>query len=382
MHILLISDNRYPDADAGAVREKELAGMLMQRGHTLFRVGRFTQKAEVIDGVTCFSVPDNGKKRRGNMVNLLLFNRNVICLLKENHEKYHFDAFLITGCKPRLVNALKRFALKNQIKLVYNSVEYYSQEQFRFGRFSRQFINNRCIADRIIDRSFGVISISSFLDQMFRARGIHSVRIPFVLSSGTVKWKIAENEKVEIAYVGRPSRKKDYLKDIIDALEELSKEELEKIHLTIVGVDMQQLKDVFQISHNTIDYLGKSLDATGLVPRQEAMQILSRVDFTVLYRSNEEVYAKAGFPTKFCESMMSGVPMITNLTSDLGMYLTDGKNGLVISDSNGIADCYRKAIQMTQAQHREMKLEARKTAEEKLDSAHYLDILNSLFSKE
>ena len=382
MNILLVSDNRYPDADAGAVREKELASMLLQRGHTLFRAGRFTQKDAIIEGVTCFSVPDNGKKRRGNIRNLLQFNRNIIRLVKENHRKFNFDAFLITGCKPRVVKALKHFAKKKQIILVYNSVEYYSPNQFRLGRFSRHFMNNRCIADKVIDSSFGVISISSFLDQMFCARGIRSVRIPFVLSCKTVECKIAENERLEITYVGRPARRKDYLKEFVDALTELSKDELDRIHLTIVGVDRQQLKDVFRISQGVIDSLGKSLDAMGLLPRQEAMEILSRADFAVLYRSKQEVYAQAGFPTKFCESMMSGVPMITNLTSDLGMYLKDGENGFVISEDCGIADCYRKAIHLSRLEIRTMKLAARKTAEEKLDSIHYLDVLNSLFTKE
>ena len=231
----------------------------------------------------------------------------------------------------------------------------------------------------MIDKNFGVIGISSFLQEMFNARGIRSVRIPFVLSSDTVECKLASNDRVEIAYVGRPSRRKDYLKDFIDALAQLSGQELCRIHLTIVGVNMQQLKDNYFISQETIDYLGSSLDAKGLVPREEAMKILSGADFTVLYRSDKEVYAKAGFPTKFCESMMSGVPMITNLTSDLGMYLVNEKNGLVISGKETIVECYRKAINMSKAELYDMKLQARKTAEESLDSTYYIDVLNSLF---
>ena len=381
MNILLISDNRFPDADAGAVRENVLANMLHTNGHTIYRIGRFCRPDTIIDNVHCIAVPDKGKTAKGNKINLLMFNINVMRMVHLYHKKYHFDAFLITGCKARLVNSLKTFAIKNNIKLCYNSVEYYSEEQFKYGKFARQFINNRLIADKIIDKNFTVIGISSFLWKMFESRGIKSIRIPFILNKDTMECKFHVNEKVEIAYVGRPSRSKDYLKDFIGALAQLTQEELKLIHLTLVGVDEDQLKNNFSISNDSLQYLGESLTAKGLLPRDEAMRILSEVDFTVLYRSDEEVYAKAGFPTKVTESLMSGVPVITNLTSDLGMYIVDQKNGLVIRRKDSIVECYRTAITMSKNEIMRMKYEARQSAEMYLDSTSYINDLTSLFEE-
>lgn len=381
MKILLISDNRFPDADAGAVREHVLASMLIREKHTLYRVGRFCDKKANIDNIRCISVPDKGKNSKGNKINLLLFNYNVLKLVKKSHKQYHFDAFLITGCKARLVKALKRFAIKNNIKLVYNAVEYYSEEQFKYGKFARQFINNRTIANDVIDKNFRVIGISTFLQELFLKRGIETIRIPFILNKETVKCNFSSNDKVEIAYVGRPSRSKDYLKEFIDAMSKLSKNELEKIHLTLVGVNRQQLNNNYAISEETLEYIGNSITAKGLLVRGEAMKILSNVDFTILYRSDKEVYAKAGFPTKVTESLMSGVPVITNLTSDLGMYIKDGKNGLVIEEKEDIVECYRKAINMSKEKIYEMKLNARAVAEKDLDSQNYIKELNLLFEK-
>ena len=42
----------------------------------------------------------------------------------------------------------------------------------------------------------------------------------------------------------------------------------------------------------------------------------------------------AGFPTKFVESISAGVPVLTNLTSNLSDYLRDGANGFVLQNEN------------------------------------------------
>ena len=379
MKVLLISDNRFPDADAGAVRENVLASVLIKNGYEVYRVGRFSRASQIIDGVTCITVPDKGKNAKGNKINLLMFNYYVMKNVKMLHKINQFDAFMITGCKARLVRVLKKFAIKNNIRLVYNSVEYYSKEQFKHGRYARQFINNRTIANKIIDRHFRVISISSFLHELFSNRGIMSVRIPFVLNSNSVECKYSSNDRIEIAYIGRPSRGKDYLKDFIDALAQLTDDELKKIHLTVVGVNKKQLKEDFLISEETLDYIGESISAKGLLPRDEAMELLSKVDFTVLFRSNKEVYARAGFPTKVTESLMSGVPVITNLTSDLGLYIKDGESGLVIRDKGSIVECYRKAIKMSKDQLHFMKVKARETAEIGLEACNYEKELKTIF---
>jgi hypothetical protein len=68
----------------------------------------------------------------------------------------------------------------------------------------------------------------------------------------------------------------------------------------------------------------------GRIPRPQVLEELSKADFTVLMRSEEQRYAKAGFPTKFVESLATATPVIANSTSDLGMYLKDGENGYVV----------------------------------------------------
>lgn len=380
MKILLISDNRYPDGDAGAVRERVLAQMLIKQGNEVYRVGRFCSTEKILEGVVCFPVADKGKVRNGNLKNLLLFNLHIKKIITEKDNDIHFDAFLLTGLKARLVDWIKKYAVDRNIKLVYNSVEFYSENQFKYGKLSRHFKTNRKIAQKIIDQNFSVIGISSFLKNIFEQRNIKAVRIPFVLFSREMKYSNIQNERVEIAYIGRPGKGKDYLKDFVEELGKLNADELQKIHLTIVGVTKKELIDNFSIREDLIDYLGDAFSPMGLLPRQKAMEILSSMDFTVLYRSDTAVYAKAGFPTKVTESLMCGIPVITNLTSDLSLYIKDGENGLVIDNREKISDCYRRAINMPKENLNRMKISARKTAEFYLDANCYANEIKEIFA--
>jgi glycosyltransferase involved in cell wall biosynthesis len=64
------------------------------------------------------------------------------------------------------------------------------------------------------------------------------------------------------------------------------------------------------------------------MPRPDVPGLLAQCDFMPLLRPNQR-YAEAGFPTKVVESLAVGVPVVANLTGDLGEYLLDGENAFV-----------------------------------------------------
>ena len=66
-------------------------------------------------------------------------------------------------------------------------------------------------------------------------------------------------------------------------------------------------------------------------PHAELPNLIAEADFTVLMRPNKR-YTNAGFPTKLVESLASGVPVIANLTSDIGWAVRDGREGLKVDD--------------------------------------------------
>ena len=88
----------------------------------------------------------------------------------------------------------------------------------------------------------------------------------------------------------------------------------------------------------------------------------------------------AGFPTKVGESMAAGVPVIANLTSDIGLYLHDGVEGVVCSDDKPESCMLAlvKVLNMNSCEKQEMRLNARKRAEQSFDCFSYIEKM-SLF---
>ena len=83
-----------------------------------------------------------------------------------------------------------------------------------------------------------------------------------------------------------------------------------------------------------------------------------------MIRSEKQRYAKAGFPTKFVESLATGTPVISNLTSDLNDYLIDKTNGIIVDscDERSICIAIKRALALSYNEKVYMCQEARKTA--------------------
>jgi len=100
---------------------------------------------------------------------------------------------------------------------------------------------------------------------------------------------------------------------------------------------------------------------------------LRQADFTVLLRSPEIRYAKAGFPTKVAESLASATPVILNLSSDLGLYIKDMREGIIVNDCSPEAMCkaFKKALSLDSDQKAEMRKRARECSEKNFDYRCY-----------
>jgi glycosyltransferase involved in cell wall biosynthesis len=121
------------------------------------------------------------------------------------------------------------------------------------------------------------------------------------------------------------------------------------------------------IPEATLDALAPQLVIHGRVPRSDVLALLKETDFTLLMRSAQQRYAKAGFPTKVVESLSGSTPVICNLTSDLADYLTDGKDALIVAEcsAQALQTQLEKAIQMSKTQRQAMCAQAAQTAEER-----------------
>lgn len=381
---LIVTHYRYPNGDAGSVRQHSFAKIYKELGYDVIVVGLGENtdfKVLTYDGVKYISF----RNKKSDFITKV---KNHL------HFKKKLKNFLINIEDPDLIQAvninrsifafLKKYSKKNGTKLVHDSVEWYSPEEFKLGRFSRAYKRNNNLNTKLLNKQFSVISISSFLEKHFSSKGINTVRIPVIMDIDSITCeKNTDSQKCVFLYAGSPG-KKDYLAEIINAFALLSREKLEKFQLRLIGIKKEQLVTLCGADAKDVEYIGNSLVCLGRLPREDVLENLSKADFTVLLRSETQRYAKAGFPTKVVESLATGTPVVTNLTSDLGMYLADGINAVISKDDsvNSFSVALEKALNLSFEEKKAMFVNSRKTAEENFDYKIYKEKILELLDRD
>ena len=193
-----------------------------------------------------------------------------------------------------------------------------------------------------------------------------------------MEYKLPDNNDKRIfVYAGSPG-KKDFLSEMIKGFAKVVEELCDKFEFHIIGATEGAAIDVGGTSPEDIRRLGDHLVFHGRVSREEAIEWVRRADFTVLLRNSDLRYTKAGFPTKVVESLASATPVITNITSDLGMYLNDGANAVVSAGytADDLAEAIRRAMRFTYDERLEMSRGARECAENNFDYRGYVGLID------
>ena len=385
-HAVIITENKYPCEDAGAIRQHATAKILEELGYSVIVLGYGTTtngKVKVYEGIEYISFRPKSNNKFVRAICRATASDRMMSFLKRNCK--NADIILVADVFANTVQKLnKLYNCKNTL-LIHDSVEWFSPEQFAKGEKSFAYKTRNEINTKLVKEGWRVIAISSYLEEHFSKQCDKSVRIPVIMDMNSIKYNLNVgeiSEKIKFAYVGSPG-KKDYLKNIIEGFELLSKNLLERAEFHIVGVTEEQLVSMCGVEKGSISNLKGVLFAHGRLPHDKAIEFVMNADYTVLLRDETLRYAKAGFPTKVVESLSCGTPIVCNLSSDLGLYLTDGENAY-ISDNHlpeGLKFALEKAINTSDVHRKEMRVNARETAEKYFDYKKYIDVFSE-FVKE
>src|SRR5665648_591931 len=374
MCVLIISYNKFPEGDAISIREYTFGKIFSKMGYKVFFIGMGDTPCYDI-GVfkgfeyTSLRIIQNQSSLQKSLENYFGFKQRLKQFITQYSAEDKIEAILVVNIPLNALFFIKRFAKKNKIYLIHDSVDWYSSEQFKLKRFDPLYILKELSYRIFIDKSFKVIAISKYLENHFKSRGIETIRIPVIMDVNKLSCeKHTREDKLTILYAGTPG-KRDYLKEVINGISLLNSDEIEKIELRLIGFTLEQMKSDLDIDKNALNKIKNNINILGRVPREIVLENLKQADFTVLLRSPVQRYAKAGFPTKVVESLASATPVILNITSDLGDYITDMKQGLIVEECSSLAFCdaVRRAIKLTYQQKCDMYLESRKCAEKNFD---------------
>lgn len=366
MYVLMVVPSDFPDGDAGAVRDDAFAHIYRELGYDVRLVGKSTtSRYGQYNGTDYVSIYNDVPGIRGHFERFFFEHKEYENVIKSWIKEFGIPSVIhINSIPEKTISFLIHIAEENNIPIVHDSVEWYSACEFPHGKLDKAYILKDRLNRKIIRDPIRVYSISSFLDGHFKARGLKSCRIPVIMDvQNTVIGTADADEKVRLIYAGSPA-KKDYLKEMVLGIEMLSEEEKNNLIFNIYGASEDQIKNLTGLSK-----LSTCIVAHGRVPRSIVQQDLLKSDFSVLLRPAEERYAKAGFPTKSVEAMSHGAAMICNISSDLGMYLEDMENAVIVNgnEAKDFKLAVKRILNVDCKKINAIKLQARITAEKNFD---------------
>lgn len=382
MKALLVTFDKYPDLDAGAVRIHMFGKMLIDIGYDVYVIsmGPSTGFKETIEPDKIKHISYRGKHK--SRVFKALYYLSFPFRLKHQINNIDFDVIIHTQVDVHSLRLLQAYGRKKKIPVIFDCVEWFSKSQFSNGDKSRAYKLNNMYNEKLIAKPSSVISISSYLENHFKNKGLKSIKIPVVIdtSESVIKYK-HDNSLISLLYAGSPGRK-DYIDNVIYAIDLLEPDERKHVIFTILGCTADQIKDVCGVNEDVLNRIKDSLIIRGRVSRTEVIKAYSTADFSILIRHSDERYAKAGFPTKFVESINYSTPVICNVSSDLGEYLINGVNSIVLDSitPDAIANILRSLLLLDTNKLASMKEAAKRTAITYFDYKIYEDKLYSLIN--
>ena len=231
-----------------------------------------------------------------------------------------------------------------------------------------------------------VIAVSTYLDNYYRSRGCHVLRVPPLVDLADPKWPKPSRSPGRTPplcwmYAGSPG-KKDCLDQLLEACWILKQQDAPAV-LEIVGTSAEQVAASGPRAAELIGRLGPSLVLSGRLPTPaDALQRMAQADLLVVVKYPGRS-AEAQFPTKLVEYMVMGRPVLANRTSDVAEYVRDGEEGFLISDfrAESIAAAVQRALRAGPDALGAMGLRARRRAEECLDYRKFVAPLSGFMDE-
>lgn len=232
------------------------------------------------------------------------------------------------------LNRLIYYCHRNKIKIVGDCTEWYEPQGGLLYKIIKKW-DTKYRMEKVHSKLDGIITVSKYLFNYYKDKVRPILLLPPLVDKSMKKWK---QEKIEVEpdcihliYAGSPG-KKDRLDWIVLALSSLIKKKDIKVKFTVIGITLEEFYQLYEMSslpsnvQDIIQFLGK-------LPHNNTLEKIKKADYVIFLRENN-LKNTAGFPSKFPEALSCGTPVLTNLSSNLNMYMQSGKNGFVLDISS------------------------------------------------
>jgi glycosyltransferase involved in cell wall biosynthesis len=334
-----------PDKNAAAQRVIAIAKILKDVGYNVYFIGTDKSLNTDVDLMETKSIFDG----------FVYYNRPYPKSLKE---WYHYLCdisykSLIEEINPSLIiaynypavalNKFRKYCKENDIRLIADSTEWGTPQGKLIFRLIKGF--DTWYRMKIIHNQIdGIITISKYLYEYYSTRNNNVICIPPLVDKSMDKWIKGDlykmnSSEIALVYAGSPGNGgKDRLDRIIHAVQIIFENYNLPIRLNIVGITKKQYFQFFKPNKLQLLSIDEFASFKGRLSHNDTLSIVKSSDFEIFVR-NDNKTNNAGFPTKFVEAISCGTPVLTNLTSNIGMYLHNGVNGFSLDLSNDNTLC-------------------------------------------
>ena len=328
--VLYVGGFELPDKNAAAHRVLNNAKILRELGYNVVfcgvdrEISASAQSAEIISGFESYPVP-YPKSRKQWLKQMLNIGQYSYLINKFSNIRIVICYNLHAAPLAKLIRLCRR----NNIKIVADCTEWY-ENKFSFNPVKLIKCIDTFLCMRVFQKKCdGMIAISNYLAEYYK-KSVKSIMVlPPLVDLGDEKFAFqtpkTENDIPTFVYSGSPSASKESLGDVVKCFDNITDLDY---RLIIVGVTAEQFSAMYGFSpkSNKIEFRGR-------VPHKEALNAVRQSDYAIIIRPRTRV-TMAGFPTKFAEAISVGTAVIANDTSDLSLYLKDGKNGYLADEKN------------------------------------------------
>lgn len=385
MSVLVLISARFPKGSAITSRILNFCRLLRDSGFKVHVIATRSKGEEkvgqsyIIENISYEIVSQEAGHKIETIIGTPGYVKKVENFINENRPDCVFMVSM-----PAMFRKVVGILEKNNVPCFVEQCEWMDLSSYRLRRIDPRYLFAEYIRRWGARHVTGIISISRFLDNYFNALGVPSIRIPTILDVQNTFFQAETKHadgKIHIVFAGRLGGTKELMAPIIESLVE-NEDFRKNIQFDVYGPNKKQVVKNLGGKESLLDSAGSSVVIPGRISQDKVPEVYANSDYLIFVRPQRRS-SDAGFPTKFAESMAVGTPVITNNTGDIGLYLQDGVNGFLLSDNTkeAVSECFEKLLAISKEKCLQMRLSARKTAEESFDYRVYVEKVSSFFAK-
>jgi glycosyltransferase involved in cell wall biosynthesis len=356
LNIVIAGHFGFPVGSAAASRVRHLARGLVEQGHRvraiIMRPCEAHGPAPVEDSwadyegvyfrpAGAWGDPPRAKSRAGAaLVALSGFargGRDAAAWIRRLHASEGVDVVIGYSKQHAGINRVARACRALGIPVVRDVVEWLESDSYAFGVWNPLYWDSEWAMRRMAAMTDGVIGISQFLVDYFAQAGLPTLRVPAIIDPSLSEAATAvvdqpANARFTLTYLGNmverdgPMLMIEAMREVIAAGHDIAFHVVGGTERIPAAQRAKALAESDPLLRDRVRFFGRVSD-------DEVTKHLANSDALVFTRMPSRA-ARAAFPTRLPEYLVTGRPVISSNVSDIGEYLHDGKHAMMVEPGN------------------------------------------------